>query len=119
MPLASPLLPVTHAAIVTAHGAALVAEVRVNAAARDSYLALVADTEFPVGTQFFELLREPRSGRGAGALSLRRGEGGWEFQRFDAAGRPAPQSALAFCAGCHAQALAPPVFGVPRSASEP
>ncbi len=109
-------MPVSAAPFTSAHfNGAYAAELRVSPAARDAYLTLVADTEFAQGTRFVELLREPRSQRSAGALSLTRGVHGWRFARTEADGSAAPEDALGFCAQCHALAPAPPVFGPPRS----
>jgi hypothetical protein len=90
------------------------AEIRVSPRARESYLALVADTQFAPGTWLVELLTDARTGAKGPILALERRADGWAYWELDAQGRARAQGALAFCAGCHAGAPAAPVFGLPR-----
>ena len=87
-------------------------DVRANDLARPGYAALVADTIFPDGSI---LLQQPHIGAsgGFGYAMLKQG-GRWSFMQLDAQGGVLAAGALGLCAGCHAQAPADRVFGLPR-----
>lgn len=93
-------------------GSAL-AEIRVNAEADARYRALVADTRFDDGTLIVETLSDAH-GSPVAFLALERRPDGWRFSELDAGGVPRPFDE-ALCRGCHAGALAAPVFGPARS----
>jgi hypothetical protein len=86
-------------------------DVRVNEVARSSYAALVTDTVFPEGSL---LLEQAHRHDGLGYAMHKRG-GQWSFIQLDARGAVLASGALAVCAGCHAQAPADQVFGLPRA----
>jgi len=86
-------------------------DVRVNDLARAHYTALVADTVFPNGSVLAEL---SRSGSGSGFV-MRKDAGNWSYFELDSRGALLGSSAVAWCAGCHAQAPSDHVFGLPRA----
>jgi len=88
-------------------------DVRPNEIARASYTGLVADTVFPNGSV---LLQQPHPGRNEGfGYAMLKDGGHWSFVQLDAKGAVLESGALALCAGCHAQAPADDVFGLPHS----
>lgn len=87
------------------------ADVRVNDAASSSYRALVTDTVFPDGAVLVELAR---TGTGHG-YAMRKMSGNWSYFELDAQGAVLASGSLTLCAGCHAQAPADHVFGLPRA----
>lgn len=86
-------------------------DVRVNDVARSSYVALVTDTVFPEGSLLFE---QAHGHEGLG-YAMHKAGGRWSFIQLDARGAVLASGALAVCAGCHAQAPADQVFGLPRA----
>ncbi|MEP7049971.1 MAG: hypothetical protein ABJB12_06440 [Pseudomonadota bacterium] len=88
-------------------------DVRANEVARQSYAALVTDSVFPEGSV---LLEQAHSASGGGlGYAMRKSSGRWSFIQLDARGGVLASGALALCAGCHAQAPADHVFGLPRA----
>jgi hypothetical protein len=105
----------TEAPLLSAHmGTPHIAEIHVNPEALEAYRNLVGDTLFAEGTWFVERLRHADTGRSGPILALERTPKEWRFWVLDPQGRLDPEVSLDFCAGCHAGALAPPVFGLPR-----
>ncbi|HET9930389.1 MAG TPA: hypothetical protein VFQ35_06875 [Polyangiaceae bacterium] len=94
----------------------LLAELRVNAEAEAAYRALVMDTRFEAGTLLVETLLG-RDGAPAALLALERRAEGWAFSEVDPEGVPLPFDE-SLCRGCHAGALAAPVFGPARIVPE-
>jgi len=86
-------------------------DVRVNEAAAASYAALVTDTVFPEGTTLAEL---SHAGSGRGYI-MRKIAHKWSYLELEADGRVLASGALTLCAGCHAQAPADQVFGLPHT----
>ena len=86
--------------------------VRANEAARVSYATLVADTVFPDGSVLVELAHEATGGPG---YAMRKQGGRWSYVALNAQGGVVANGALALCAGCHAQAPADQVFGLPQA----
>ena len=86
-------------------------DVRVNATASASYAALVTDTVFPEGSVLLELSHS-LDGHG---YAMRKANGAWSYFELDAQGGVLASGALSLCAGCHAQAPADHVFGLPRA----
>ncbi len=85
---------------------------RANDLARPAYAALVADSVFPDGSL---LLEQPHSSANGGfSYAMRKQGARWSFIQLDANGGVLASGALALCAGCHAQAPADQVFGLPR-----
>jgi len=89
-------------------------DVRVSPESRATYSALVADSVFADGSVLAEL-SHGGDGRGYG---MRKVGGSWSFFELDANGGVTAAGPLALCAGCHAQALADSVFGLPRELTE-
>jgi hypothetical protein len=89
-------------------------DVKVNPEARVIYSALVAGSVLPEGSILAEL---SRSGDGRG-YAMRKAGGSWSFFELDAAGGVISSGALALCSGCHLQAPADGVFGLPRAMTE-
>ncbi|MEO7036517.1 MAG: hypothetical protein ABI548_21410 [Polyangiaceae bacterium] len=87
-------------------------DVRANELARPGYAALVADTVFPDGSVLLEQAHSRTNG-GLG-YAMRKQDQRWSFVQLDARGGVLESGALALCAGCHAQAPADQVFGLPR-----
>jgi len=85
-------------------------DVRVSDGARAGYAALVTDTVFPDGSLLAEL---SHNGSGNGYV-MRKSGGVWSYFELDRRGVLLASGALALCAGCHAQAPADRVFGLPR-----
>ena len=87
-------------------------DVRANDLARPAYAALVADSVFPDGSV---LLEQPHSSaKGGFSYAMRKQAMRWSFVQLDATGGVLASGALALCAGCHAQAPADQVFGLPH-----
>jgi hypothetical protein len=87
-------------------------DVHVNELARAAYVALVADTVFPDGSVLVELAHSAASpGNG---YAMRKAGGQWTYLELDPRGGVLASGVLALCAGCHAQAPADRVFGLPR-----
>jgi hypothetical protein len=86
-------------------------DVRANDVARAQYAALVTDTVFPDGSVLAELARGA-SGQG---FVMRKEAGQWSYFELDSRGALLAGGALAWCAGCHAQAPSDHVFGLPRA----
>jgi hypothetical protein len=84
-------------------------DVRVNDVARSSYDARVTDTVFPEGAVLAEL-SHANTGHG---YVMRKISGNWSYLELDAPGVVLASGALPLCAGCHAQAPADSVFGLP------
>jgi hypothetical protein len=89
-------------------------DVRVSPESRSTYGALVTDSLFPDGSVLAEL-SHAGDGRGYG---MRKAGGRWSFYELDPSGGVTASGALALCAGCHAQAPADSVFGLPREPTE-
>ena len=85
-------------------------DVHVNEAASSSYRTLVTDTVFPEGAVLAEL---SHSGTGHG-YAMRKVKGNWTYFELDARGAVLASGSQPLCAGCHAQAPADHVFGLPR-----
>ena len=83
---------------------------RVNALARPAYTALVTDSVFPDGSVLAELAHGT-SGQG---YVMRKSAGTWSYFELDSRGALLASGALPLCSGCHAQAPADCVFGLPR-----
>jgi len=90
-------------------------DVRASPDSRATYSALVTDSVFPDGSVLAELSHDA-NGLGYG---VRKTGGSWSFFELDPSGGVLASGALAFCTGCHAQAPADSVFGLPREATEP
>ena len=76
-------------------------------------MGLVVDTVFPNGSV---LLQQAHPGRTGGlGYAMVKEDGHWSYIQLNAKGAVLESGALAFCAGCHAQAPADYVFGLPRS----
>ena len=88
-------------------------DVRVNEVARPAYTALVADTLFPEGSLLVELPHD-RAGAGSG-YAMRKQDGHWSYLLLDPQGGVQASGALPLCSGCHGQAPADQVFGLPRT----
>ncbi len=106
-------LPSVNAAPFTARGhrPEQQVDVRVNDLARADYAALVTDTVFPDGSLLAEL---SHNASGTGYV-MRKSAGIWSYFELDAQGVVLASGALALCAGCHVQAPADGVFGLPRA----
>jgi hypothetical protein len=87
-------------------------DVRVSPESRATYSALVVDSVFSDGSVLAEL---SHSGDGRG-YAMRKAGGSWSFFELDARGGVVASGPLSLCAGCHAQAPADSVFGLPREA---
>jgi hypothetical protein len=88
-------------------------DVRANDIARSAYETLVTDTVFPDGAELAEL---PHSQLGTGdGFAMHKNAGTWRYFQLDGSGRVLASGALALCEGCHAQAPADHVFGLPRA----
>jgi hypothetical protein len=87
-------------------------DVRVSPESRATYSALVVDSAFSDGCVLAEL-SHAGDGRGYG---MRKAGGSWSFFELDAHGGVLASGPLSLCAGCHAQAPADYVFGLPREA---
>jgi hypothetical protein len=88
-------------------------DVRSNDTARSAYETLVTDTVFPDGSILAEVPHSPL-GTGNG-FAMRKNAGAWRYFQLDGSGRVLASGALALCEGCHAQAPADHVFGLPRA----
>ena len=86
-------------------------DVRVNEVASPSYAALVTDTVFPEGSVLAQL---SHTGGGHGYV-MRKLSGTWSYFELDSRGGVLANGTLPLCAGCHAQAPADHVFGLPRA----
>jgi hypothetical protein len=86
-------------------------DVRVNDVARAGYAALVTDTVFADGS----LLAELSHNASGNAYVMRKRAGIWSYFELDPRGVVLASGALVLCAGCHAQASADQVFGLPRT----
>ena len=104
-------LPAISAAFTTrGHQPEQQVDVRVNDLARAHYVSLVTDTVFPDGSLLAEL---SPTGSGNGYV-MRKQAGVWSYLELDARGAVLASGALSLCLGCHAQAPADRVFGLPR-----
>jgi hypothetical protein len=86
-------------------------DVRVNDVARPHFTALVTDTVFPDGS----LLAELSHGATGHGYVMRKSAGHWSYFELDPRGGLLASGALALCVGCHDQAPADHVFGLPRA----
>lgn len=86
-------------------------DVRANDVARAPYTALVTDTVFPDGSVLAELSR----GATGHGFVMRKEAGDWSYFELDSRGALLGGGAVAWCAGCHAQAPSDHVFGLPRA----
>lgn len=90
-------------------------EVRVSPSARASYLELGPDSELPDKTTIVELSRDAVTGKPGPVFALEQRSGTWWFWLLSSDGSVQRDGAdVAPCAGCHAAAPAPPLFGLPR-----
>jgi hypothetical protein len=89
-------------------------DVRVTPAARETYLNLVADSEFPDGTSIAQISRDKARNQPIYVLQLRAGI--WQFLVLDQRGAIAEQGQIPACVRCHLEAPSSPLFGVPRTA---
>ena len=85
-------------------------DIRVSPESRPTYIALVTDSVFSDGAVLAELAH---AGEGRG-YAMRKAAGSWAYFELDAHGGVLASGALPLCAGCHAQAPADGVFGLPR-----
>lgn len=83
-----------------------------NPEAVTRYRSLVVGTQFDEGTLIVEELHA-QGGAPSRSLVLERRANDWQFAVLDAQGNPQPFDDAA-CRGCHAGALAAPVFGPAR-----
>ena len=86
-------------------------DLRVNDLARPHFTALVTDTVFPDGSLLAELSHDA-TGRG---YVMRKSAGHWSYFELDPQGGLLSSGALTLCVGCHDQAPADHVFGLPRA----
>jgi hypothetical protein len=86
-------------------------EMRVNDVARAQYAALVTDTVFPDGSLLAELSHDA-SGNG---YVMRKTAGAWSYFELDSQGSVLASGTPELCTGCHRQASADCVFGLPRA----
>jgi len=86
-------------------------DVRANDLARAHYKALVTDTVFPDGSMLAEL---SHTGTGNGFV-MRKDAGHWSYFELDSRGALLFSGEPPLCVGCHAQAPADRVFGLPRT----
>jgi len=96
------------------HPLAGAVEVHVSPESRAAYLGLVPDTVLPEGTLLAELPAHAGSGPG---YAMRKTREAWIFFELDAQGALLASGPLPLCIGCHAQAPADGVFGLPRERS--
>ena len=82
-----------------------------NDVARANYVALVTDSVFPDGS----LLAELSHGASGHGYVMRKSGGVWSYFELDPRGVVLASGAPALCAGCHGQAPADRVFGLPRT----
>lgn len=87
---------------------------RVSPECRPLYEALVSDSLFPDGS----VLAELSHGAAGPGYGMRKIGGSWRFFELNAEGGVISSGALSLCAGCHAQAPADGVFGLPRDSAE-
>jgi hypothetical protein len=90
-------------------------DIRVSPESRATYSALVSDSVFSDGSILVEL---SHTGEGHG-YGMRKAAGNWTFYELNAQGGLLASGALPLCAGCHAQAPADSVFGLPREIAQP
>ena len=86
-------------------------DVRVNEVARATYVALVTDAVFPDGS----LLAELSHGASGNGYVMRKSAGVWSYFELDSQGVLLASGTLPLCSGCHRQAPADGVFGLPRT----
>jgi hypothetical protein len=86
-------------------------DLRVNDAARANYVALVTDTVFPDGSVLAQL---SHNASGTGYV-MRKSAGVWSYFELDPQGAVLKSGTPALCVGCHDQAPADRVFGLPRA----
>jgi hypothetical protein len=86
-------------------------DVRANEVARSQYAALVTDSVFPDGSVIAELAHD-RAGK---SYVMRKSGGAWSYFELDALGSVLVGGGPALCVGCHDQAAADHLFGLPRS----
>jgi hypothetical protein len=95
------------------------ARVRASPEAREAYAALVQDSVLPEGS-VLALFHESADGVTRGAVYVMQKTGGsWQYLLLDAVGREGSGAIPGRCAGCHADAPADHLFGLPRSRSAP
>lgn len=85
-------------------------DVIANSVARASYESLVADTVFPDGS----LLAERSHGGTGHSYVMLKQAGAWTYLELDEQGAVLASGTPKLCVGCHAQAAADRVFGLPR-----
>ncbi|MGC4090251.1 MAG: hypothetical protein QM756_20700 [Polyangiaceae bacterium] len=93
------------------------AEIRVNAESLQAYLDVVRDSHFDDGTLITEWLRPDNRTPGS-VLALELRGGSWHYWQVDLQGHGAELGDASPCQGCHAGALAAPVFGLARPGAE-
>jgi hypothetical protein len=86
-------------------------DVRVNDIARASYAELVTDTVFPEGSVLAEV---PHAGSVGDSYAMLKDGRRWNYFVFDSRGAVTATGSLEQCAGCHAQAPADGIFGLPH-----
>lgn len=91
-------------------------EVRVTPAALPAYRALVPGRTLPVGTEIAAFHRSVDGGAPGSTYVMQKRAEGWAFFATDAAGRVLVGEGVRLCAGCHAEARADSLFGVPSPA---
>lgn len=99
-------------------GAGALAVVHVNPEARETYTHLVRDSALPDGS-VVALFHFEADHRPSAIYVMQKDAGAWRFLALDAEGRELPQAALRgqatqTCPGCHADAVADSLFGLPR-----
>jgi len=90
------------------------ARVHTNPEARDTYMGLVQDSVLPDGS-VVALFHESADGATRGPVYvMEKAAGRWHYLVLDAEGHEEPTAKLDTCAGCHADATADQLFGLPR-----
>jgi hypothetical protein len=85
-------------------------DVHANDVARAQYAALVTDSVLPDGSVLAEVAHN-----GAGnCYVMRKSAGAWSYFELDSLGTVLVSGTPALCVGCHRQAPADQVFGLPR-----
>jgi hypothetical protein len=97
-------------------------EVRISPGSVEAYRGLVAGAEFAIGTTAAAFHRSPDGAAGSvyAMTKLPSATGGqWEFIVTEPDGTLLARGSLSLCAGCHDDAPADHLFGVPRPADPP
>lgn len=90
-------------------------EIRVSPGAAPHYLELGPDSQLPDRSTIVEFSRDAQTGQPGPTFALEQRSGKWWFWLLASDGSiQGSGTELAPCAGCHAAAPAPPLFGLPR-----